>query len=64
MVAVRLPQPRHCAPHTQIKFLAPEKRGTTLFAPCGAWGCLIAVSIRTFPRIGFQQHLVLPIEKK
>jgi hypothetical protein len=29
----------------------PRKRGTTFFAPCGAWGCLIAVSIRTFATI-------------
>ncbi|EIA08606.1 hypothetical protein HJ01_02328 [Flavobacterium frigoris PS1] len=37
MVAVRLPQPRHGAPHTQKKFLA-LKTGTTFFAACGAWG--------------------------
>jgi hypothetical protein len=29
------------------KFLA-LKRGTTFFAPCGAWGCLIADYIKTF----------------
>lgn len=26
------------APHPQKKFLA-QKKGTTFFAPCGAWGC-------------------------
>jgi len=38
-VAVRLPQPRHCAPHPQKNVPCPKK-GTTFFAPCGAWGGL------------------------
>jgi len=49
MVAVRLPQPRHGAPHPQKKFLA-LKTGTTFFASSGAWGCLIADYITTLLR--------------
>ena len=41
-VAVRLPQPRHCAPQ-QIIISAIA----TIIIFCGAWGCLIAVSTRT-----------------
>tara|TARA_R110000868_G_scaffold113520_2_gene304577 strand:- start:3499 stop:3720 length:222 start_codon:yes stop_codon:yes gene_type:complete len=41
MVAVRLPQPRHCAPHPQKKFLAPKKgRHFFCFLRClGVFDC-------------------------
>jgi hypothetical protein len=54
-VAVRLPQPRHCAPRKII-----ISTNVTLIIFCGAWGCLIAVSIRT-PQKTKQQH---PSSKK
>jgi hypothetical protein len=54
MVAVRLPQPRHGAPHPQKKFLA-LKTGTTFLAPCGAWGCLIA-DYTTTPLRNFNKY--------
>jgi len=49
MVAVRLLQPYHCVPHLQEKVPCPEKEASLFFAPCGAWGCLIAIFIRVFP---------------
>jgi hypothetical protein len=50
-VAVRLPQHRHCAPRkTIISAIA------TIIIFCGAWGCLIAVSIRTPLKKAKQQH--------
>jgi len=51
MVAVRLPQPRHCAPRKIIiSALA------TIIIFCGAWGCLIADFTRTSPQSAKQQH--------
>jgi hypothetical protein len=51
MVAVRLPQPRHCAPRKIIISAI-----ATIIIFCGAWGCLIAVFIRTPPKKAKQQH--------
>ena len=55
-VAVRLPQPRHCAPRKIIISTI-----VTLIIFCSAWGCLIAISIRTLPKMTKQQH---PSSKK
>jgi len=42
----------------------PRKRGVTFFASYGAWGCLIAIFIRTFPKKEIKNIVLKKIKKE
>jgi hypothetical protein len=63
MVAVRLPQPRHCAPHPQEKVPCPEKghHFLSLLAVLGGVNCRFH---KNFPEKGNQEHPANKNKKK
>jgi hypothetical protein len=63
MVAVRLPQPRHCAPHPQKKAPCPEK-GAPLFLLLAVLGGVNCRLKKTFSKKEIKNILLKKNKKK